>query len=204
MANVLTNPDQFFSELSAKDVKLRTPFTIVLVVAIISAVSNVLMNSVMASSFTGGMEAYEYLPAITSGISGFIMPFGAWLLCSDVFYVISSLFGGSGSSVRVFEFVGYGFAPHIVGSVVKLVVIMVGSPNELYSEGFQQTDPLILIYSIIPLLLVVYGVIIWISAVKHARNIGTKQSIITVLLIPVILCLIWCIFVLCRAYVGVL
>jgi len=42
MTNVLTNPDQFFSELSAKDTKLMTPFLIVLVAAIVGAISSVL------------------------------------------------------------------------------------------------------------------------------------------------------------------
>jgi len=204
MANVLTNPDRFFAELSQRDVNLRTPFAIVLVAAIVATISNVLMSGVMAPSFPRGVGVFIYLPATIRIIRGFIAPFGSWLLCSGVFYSISRLFGGYGSFVRVFEFVGYGFIPHIVGSVVGLAVIMVVTPNELLSMGFQQIHPLILMFSIIQLLLVLCGVIIWIFAVKHARNIGTKHAIITVLIIPVILCLIWGIFVICLAYAGVM
>ncbi len=204
MANVLLNPDQFFAELSQRGVNLRTPFTIVLVAAIVATISNVLMSGVMAPSFPRGVGTYGCLPVMTRVISGFIAPFGSWLLCSGAFYAISRLFGGTGSFERVFEFVGYGFITHIVGSVVGLAVIMVVPPNELLFENFQQIHPLVLIFSIIQLLIVLCGVIIWIFAVKHARNIGTKHAIITVLIIPAILCLLWCIFVLCIAYAGVM
>jgi len=203
MANVLTNPDRFFAELSQRGVNLRTPFTIVLVAAIVATISNVMMSGVMVPLFPRGVGVYRLLPAMSHIISGFIAPFGSWLLCSAIFYAISRLFGGTGSFERVFEFVGYGFIPHIAGSVVGLAVIMVASPNELIFESFQQAHPLILIFSIIQLLLVLYGAVIWIFAVKHARNIGTKHAIITVLLIPAIFYLIVSI-VLCLAYVGVM
>ena len=44
MTNVLTNPDGFFSELSAKDTNLKIPSLIVLVVAIIDAIDKVVMR----------------------------------------------------------------------------------------------------------------------------------------------------------------
>jgi len=203
MTNVLTNPDRFFAELSQRDVNLRTPFTIVLVAAIVAIISNVSMSGVMTPSFPRGVGVSIYFPAMISIIRGFIAPFGSWILCSGVFYAISRLFGGTGSFERVLEFVGYGFIPHIVGSVVGLAVIMVVTPNELLYGGFQQIHPLILTFSIIQLLLVLYGVVIWIFAVKHARNIGTKHAIITVLIIPAILYLIVGI-VLCLEYAGVM
>ena len=203
MTNVLTNPDRFFAELSGRDANLLTPFTIVLVAAIVATISNVMMSGVMAPSFPRGAGEYIYLLATIHVVRGFIALFGSWLLCSGVFYAISRLFGGTGSFERVLEFVGYGFIPHIVGSVVGLAVIMVVTPNELLSVGFQQTDPLILIFSIIQLLLVLYGAVIWIFAVKHARNIGTKHAIITVLIIPAILYLIVG-TVIGLAYVGVM
>ena len=203
MANVLTNPDRFFAELSQRDVNLRTPFTIVLVAAIVATISNVMMSGVMTPLFPRGVGVYRLLPAMTHIISGFIAPFGSWLLCSAIFHAISRLFGGTGSFERVFEFVGYGFIPHIVESVVGLAAIMVTSPNELIFEGFSQMHPLILIHSILQLLLVLCGVVIWIFAVKHARNIGTKHAIITVLLIPAIFYLLIG-TVLCLSYVGVM
>jgi hypothetical protein len=166
-------------------VNLRAPFVIVLVAAIVATISNVMMSGVMEPSFPRGAGASIYLPAMIRVVRGFIAPFGSWLLCSGVFYAISRLFGGTGSFERVFEFVGYGFIPHIVGSVVGLAVIMVVSP------------------SIIQLLLVLCGVVIWIFAVKHARNLGTKHAIITVLAMPAILCLLAGI-VLCLAYTGVM
>ncbi|MEA3282370.1 MAG: YIP1 family protein [Euryarchaeota archaeon] len=203
MTNVLANPDRFFAELSQRGVNLSTPFTIVLVAAIVATISNVVMSGVMAPLFPRGVGVYRLLPAMTHIISGFIAPFGLWLLCSAIFYAISRLFGGTGSFERVFEFVGYGFIPHVAGSIVGLATILVETPDELLSEGFSQMHPLITIFSTIQILLALCGAVIWVFAVKHARNIGTKHAIITVFLIPVILYLLVSV-VLCLAYVGVM
>ncbi|KAF5417747.1 MAG: hypothetical protein C5S49_02865 [Candidatus Methanogaster sp.] len=197
MINVLANPDRFFAELSGRGVNLLTPFAIVLVAAIVATISNVMMSGVMEPSFPRGAGASIYLPAMIRVVRGFIAPFGSWLLCSGVFYTISRLFGGTGSFERVFEFVGYGFIPHIIGSVVGLAVIMVVSPNELLFEGFQQIHPLILIFSIIQFLLVLWSVVIWILAVKHARNLGTGHAITTVLAVPAIFFLMGVIVLIC-------
>ena len=203
MTNVLTKPEQFFAELSARGASLKTPFVIVLIAAIVAAISNAMASGVMAPSFPRGAGASMYRSATIRVIRGFIVPFGSWLLCSGVFYGISRLFRGHGSFERVFEFVGYGFIPNIVGSVIELVVIMVVPQNELLFESFQQIHPLILVFSIIQLLLMLCTVIIWIFAVKQARNIGTKHAIITVLAMPAILCLLGGV-ILCLVYAGVM
>ena len=203
MANALTKPDRFFSELSTRDANLKTPFAIVLVAAAVATISNAMASGMMTSSFPRGVGVPTYISAAIRVTRGFIAPFGSWLLCSGLFYSISRLFGGTGSFERVFEFVGYGFTPHIVGSVIGLAVMMVVSPNELLFESSQQIHPLILIFSIIQLLLVLCSVIIWIFAVKHARNLGTKHAIISVLVMPATLCLIGGV-ILCLVYTGVI
>jgi len=209
MTDILTNPDQFFSELSQRDVNLKTPFVIVLVSAIIGAIYAMMMFRVMMSSLPEEIAAISSAFATIGAISNLITPFISWVLGAAVFYAVSMLFKGEGSFVRVFEFVGYGFIPTIIASVVGLVTTMIVTPAVGFPlenpELLQQTmmqhilryGPAIVVSTIIQFLLVLWSVVIWIFAVKHARNLGTGHAIITVLAVPAAFFLLWCILLIC-------
>lgn len=212
MANILTNltnPDQFFSELSTRDVNLRIPFIIVLVSAIIGAIYSMMMFRMMMSSLPEEVAVIFSAFATISAISNLITPFISWVLCAAVFYAVSMLFKGEGSFNRVFEFVGYGFVPMIIASVVGLVTTMIMTPAtgfpldnpELMHQTMMQHllryGPVMTVSAIIQFLLVLWSVIIWIFGVKHARNLGTGHAIITVLAVPAAFFLLWCILLIC-------
>ena len=187
MTNVLTNPDQFFSELSTRDVNLKTPFLIVLVIAIISAVSAVTMMGTVTSSLPEEVAAFAGIGAAIGAIAGLITQFIIWLLYTGVFYVISMFFSGEGSFKRCLEFIGYGFIPSIVGTLIGLVVMMTVLPTIEFSvenpELFQQTfmsDPTVQASAVIGIFLTLWSANIWIFAVKHARNLSARNALITV------------------------
>jgi len=187
MTNVLTNPDGFFSELSARDTNLKIPFAIVLVAAIIAAISAAMMVSAMTSLLPEEAVPFAAIGAAAGAIGGLIMQFILWLLYAGVFYVISIFFGGEGSFKRCLEFTGYGFIPTIIGAVIGLAVMMTVLPTIEFSledpQLFQQTlmqNPLMQASSIIGILLTLWSANIWIFGIKHARNISTKNALITV------------------------
>lgn len=187
MTNVLTNPDQFFAELSAKDTKLTTPFIIVLIAAIISAISAAVMMDVITSALPEEAAAFAGIGAAIGAIGGLIMQFIMWLLYAGVFYVISMFFSGEGTFKRCLEFTGYGFIPTIIGAVIGLAVTMTVLPTIEFSlenpELFQQTlmqDPLMQASAVIGILLMLWSANIWIFGIKHARNLTTKNALITV------------------------
>ena len=155
--DVLTNPDRFFAELSARDVNMTIPLLIVLIVANITT------------------------PGIVS-IIGLLTLFILWLLCMGVFYVISIFFGGEGSFKRCLEFVGYGFIPMFVLLLIRPVILLTLPPTIDFSS----------VYSIIGILLLLWSANMWIFAVKHARNLSTRNSLITVG-VPVGICVIYAI-----------
>ena len=187
MTNVLTNPDRFFAELSRRDASLKTPFAIVLVAAIISAVSAAMAASAVISALSEEAAAFAGIGTVIGAIYGFVLQFIMWLLSAGVFYFISMLFGGGGSFKRVLEFIGYGFIPIIVSLVIGLAVIMTMSSTIEFSledpELFQQTfmqNPLMQASSIIGFLLMLWSANIGIFAIKHARNLSTRNALITV------------------------
>ena len=209
ITDMLTNPDRFFAELSQRDVNLRTPFIIVLITAIVGAICAMITYRVMMSSYPAEISAVLGALSTFSTILSLITPFISWVLYAVVFYVVSMLFKGEGSFERVFEFVGYGFVPTIIASVVGLVTTAIiapalGSPFD-NPELLQQTmmqhlssqDPVMMVSTIIQFLLGLWGVIIWIFAVKHARNLGTGHAIITVLAVPAAFFLIGVIALIC-------
>lgn len=203
MADILTNPDRFFAELSQRDVNLRTPFVIVLVSAIFGFTYAMVAFRVMMSSLPEEIAAVSYIFATISAITNLITPFISWVLGAAVFYAVSMLFKGEGSFNRVFEFVGYGFIPSIIASVVGLATVTIMTPAAGFPldnpELMQQTmmqhlssgSPVMMVSTITQILLVIWGVVIWVVGVKHARNLGTGHAIITVLAVPAAFFLIW-------------
>ena len=209
ITDILTNPDRFFAELSQRDVNLRTPFVIVLVSAILGAIYAMVAYRMMMSSLPGEIAAISYVLGVISASTNLITPFISWVLCAAVFYAISMLFKGEGSFNRVFEFVGYGFIPSIIASVVGIATTIImapvfGSPFD-NPELLQQTmmqhlssqDPAMMVSTIIQILLVLWSVVIWVVGVKHARNLGTGHAIITVLAVPAAFFLIGVIALIC-------
>ena len=191
MTNVLTNPDQFFAELSAKDTKLMTPAGIVLVAAIIAAISAVMMMDAVISSLSEEVAAFSSvgaaIGAAIGAIVGFIMQFIMWLLYAGVFYVISIFFSGVGSFKRCLEFIGYGFVPLIIGAIIGLVVTMTVLPTIEFSvenpELFQQalmSNPTLQASAVLGTFLTLWSANIWIFGIKHARNLSTQNALITV------------------------
>jgi hypothetical protein len=187
MTNVLTNPDQFFSELSAKDTKLMTPTGIVLVAAIIAAISAVMMADVVISTLPEEVAVFSSIGAAIGAIVGFIMQFIMWLLYAGVFYVISIFFSGVGSFKRCLEFIGYGFIPLIIGAIIGLVAMMTVFPTIEFSvenpELFQQalmSNPTLQASAVTGAFLTLWSANIWIFGIKHARNLSTQNALITV------------------------
>jgi len=86
MTNVLTNPDQFFAELSTRDESLKTPFLIVLVAATIAAISSAMMLSTIAPTLPEEAAVVSDVFPVIGAITGLLMLFILWLLYTGVFY----------------------------------------------------------------------------------------------------------------------
>jgi len=188
MTNVLTNPDQFFAELSAKDTKLMTPFLIVLVAAIIAAITAaMMMMDVVIPALPDEVAPFAGMIATISAIMAFIVMFILWLLYAGVFYVISIFLSGEGTFKRCLEFTGYGFIPMIVSAAIGLVVSSIVYPTidfsvenpELLKQALIQ-DPLMQASAVIGIFLMLWSANIWISGIKHARNLSARNALITV------------------------
>ncbi len=135
-------------------------------------------------------------------IGAFLGIFAAWFLLAAIMHCIFSFFGGKGSFRRKFEFVGYGFLPSLVGSLItvpmschylsklqvpRITISQLRNPKVVKSI-FTSIVPKSLIYSnlIVNVAVTVWSLTIWTFAIKHARGVRDKEAFVTTL-IPTVL-----------------
>ena len=159
---LITNPDRFFAELSGRNPNLLAPFIIVLIGAAISASSAAMMS-------------YRFGAASTGIAVGLVAPFIWWFLFAGTFYALSIFSRGVGSFRRVLEFTGYGFIPQIPSAIFNALIMHALLPLLASLPPFTMYA-----IAIISLLLLLWSVVIWIFAVKHARNISTWDALFAV------------------------
>ena len=158
---LITNPDRFFAELSGRGANLLAPFIIVMIGAAIPAIAKIICYHPIA------------VPPVI--VVELIAPFIGWILCACAVYAFSIVFGGFGSFKRVLEFTGYGFVPQILSAIFNAVLLHIFLSTHTPPPQFMAYA-----IAIISLLLVLWGVAIWVFAVKHARNISAQDALFTV------------------------
>lgn len=188
MKDLLFNPNLFFSEKSKNEVSFKYPILLVLIYSIISIGSSILMMNKMKEILP--LDGSSFMStAVTLG--GFFGAFLYWIILTGIFYFISFLFNSNGSFKRTLEFVGYGFAPQILGAIANLFVMYYLLPSvpissqspQLFTESFKQAlvnDPLSFAAEIFVILCFLLSANIWVFALVHARNMSTKNAILTI------------------------
>ena len=187
MKNVLTYPDRFFGELSARDISLEMPFIIVLITGIVLGIDVAIVGPITEPLPPEGGVPFGGVIAVLSVIAGLVISFGTWLLFAGVFYVISMLFGGGCSFKRCLEFTGYGLIPSTISAVillaataaVYLTVDFSSIDPQLVKETFTQ-NPLIRASDSLDIPLMLWSAYIWTFGVKRECNLSTRNALITV------------------------
>jgi hypothetical protein len=192
MKDLLFNPNLFFSEKSKNEVNLKYPVLIMLVNCIIQiGLFSVVINQTRGS-LPSNANSFTSIMIFFIAIIALIGTFGLWIILTGIFYLISSVFNSKGSFKRTLEFVGYGFVPLIFSSILGFLASYI-SLSSLSAESLKQTlvnNPLSLISQIFGIICILLSANIWVFALLHARNMSTKNAIITVV-IPIGLYLFW-------------
>jgi len=187
MLEVLTNPDQFFGKKINEDIDLKIPAAIVLVVGLIGAANAIIMFQKVMAGLPDDAASFAQIGGIVGAFSGLVGAFIMWLLYAGIFYLISSAFYGEGPFKRVLEFVAYGFIPTAAGSLISLIATIQALPAIEFSlknpELLQETilsNPFMQAATIMGIVLTVWSANIWIFALLHARNLSTRNAVLTV------------------------
>ena len=194
MIEILTNPNKFFEAKMGEEVSLKLPSLIVLIVGIISGISSFLQNSITVKMMSEVPPEAQSIVAIMSTVSviGLVILYLIfWVFIAGIFHLISCIFKGEGDFNRTLEFVGYGYIPMIFGGIISAILMyiivstaqipVVTDPAKIAETlGPLLKSPMMLISYAISFLFMLWSANIWIFGLKHARNLTTKNAVITI------------------------
>ena len=203
MLKLLSNPNGFFSDLKKEEVKLKKPMAILIALAILLSAYQYILMLKLSQAFPPKLAVFFKMSAYFSIIGSLIGVFGVWLITAAIMHVVSALFNGKGSFRRTLEFVGYGFLPSLIGSLITFPMSAYYITNaeipKIDIATFQQNPKILgaLIASLIPkdviysniliyIAMTIWSLSIWSFAIKHAREIELKKAFISALIPTVI------------------
>ena len=208
MIEILTNPDKFFEAKMGEEVSLKIPALIVLIIGIISGIGAYFMGGLTAEMLSGTLppeaQAFISFIAISGAIAAVIFSFIFWVVFAAIFFGISYLFKGEGKFKRTLEFVGYGYIPMIISGILGAILLyyivstvhipVVTDPAKM-TEAFEplMKSPMMQLSYAIGILFMLWSANIWVFGLKHARNLSTKNALITVA-VPVAVYVLWTIY----------
>jgi len=201
---LITDPDKFFEELKRKEIKIRKPMVIVIVLGLVMSVYQYFLINKLSQAFPSEIARYFIVSTYIGIIGSFIGVFATWLIIAVIMHGLSSFFNGKGSFRRTFEFTGYGFLPSLIGSAIivsmslyymfqaeipKISIEQIQQNPDIMNEIMLSLIPKDLVYSslVINLAVTVWSLVIWSFAIKHAREIEFKKAFICALIPTVIL-----------------
>jgi hypothetical protein len=213
LIDILIRPGAFFQDAIAEKESLKIPGLIVLALGIVSAVYAYLIGGITGKMMAGlipGMESIIAISTILGALFGIFVFWGIW---TGVFYLLSSLFKGTGTFKRSFEFIGYGFLPQIFGAILTVIVAIQYIPRvivpeittaaaedpQLIQEAVKTLmhDPAMMemtqIISIISIVFLLWSANIWIFGMRNARQLSERDSALCVG-IPVVVYILYMIY----------
>jgi len=184
-----------------REPSLKIPALIVLTSGLVGGISLFLMAGVtfemLRKSQTLPQEALGVVSAV-GGVGAFVgavvSSFVIWVVAAALFFAVSCLFKGEGKFKRTLEFVGYGYIPTIFSGLVSAVLVYnfvsttqipvvtnVADPAEIQKAlAPLLTSPLLRLSSAVGILFMLWSANIWIFGLKHARNLSTRDAVLTV------------------------
>lgn len=196
--NLISDPNGFFEKLKEKEVSLKVPLLIIIVLSIIGGINQFLITSKLAEAFPSDFAGIVRLGAYLGFIGSFAAMLIVWVIVSAIMHAISSYFGGEGLFKRTMEFAGYGFIPSIIASAITTAVgsqyiasarvpqLSMGDlqSGEFVNEIVSSMLPTDFVYFsiIVSLAFGVWSLTIWTFGLKHARGLSTRNAAITVLI----------------------
>jgi len=213
IVDLLVRPGAFFRNAVSEKERFTVPVLIVLVAGIMGSATAYLMATPVARMMAGAVPGIEVFMAIGTVIGAIVISFVFWIVWSGVFFTLSYAFKGQGTFRRTLEFVGYGYLPQIIGSLITLIIASGYIPSvrvpQLTTAGMQdpvlmeQTikalmhDPAMMelsqIAAIISIVFLLWSANCWIFGMRNARQLSERDSALCVG-IPVVASILFTIY----------
>jgi hypothetical protein len=192
--DLLLVPDRFFREKEGIS-GLTIPVLIVGIVGVLSAIGAYFVTQVtiqaILPALPSGTQQYMSLGVAFAVVGGILGAYILWLVATVVFFGISALFQSKGSLRTCFEYIAYGFLPQIFGGVINIflfyqfattVEIPKVTDPTLINQVTQSlmSDPNFVLATLVGMIFLLWSANIWIFGLKYARNLETRDAVISV------------------------
>jgi len=201
---LVTDPNAFFRDRSERP-SWKGPVLIVTLIAVLGVVSSVIQFRATAELYTqlfadageSGETAGTIFQVfqVVGMVVGFVVNYVVWVLFAVFFYGVSALLDGNGEFSTTLKLVGWGLVPSVVGSVFSLFITVyryeiegVTVPADVTAESIQQfsqqvsSGPLVMLTGVLGVVFTLWSGVLWTFAMKHARQLTTRNAAITVAL----------------------
>jgi hypothetical protein len=213
LMTLLLRPGEFFSDLNTETQGLEIPALFVLTSGLISAVSAYLMASLTGKMMSGLLPGMELIAGIIAVISAILGTFIFWIVIAGVFFLLSSLFKGTGVFRRCLGVVGYGFLPQVFNALIIAVLSIMYAPGisvpQLSTSALQDPqaiqaatmafmqDPVMMmiqqVTAIVSIVFILWSGYIWVYGVKEARGLSLRDAALCVG-VPIVLYVIYLVY----------
>lgn len=187
----ISNTETFFRR-QASNPSPSGPFAIVLTLAILFLARYFLFTYASRLQTDIGQTTEVLIGPVSIGLYIYMLvfPFLVWGLYATAFYVLSAAFGADGSFGTTLILTGWGFASRILTDVLTLLLliwIILQLPEQTTATAYERlvwirNHRLLTVSTAISIIVTFWAIphATWVYAVKHARNITTKQAIVVV------------------------
>lgn len=182
---LLINPDGWFE--SHRSINLWQPAVIVLLVGVINSIPGFMIaNAMEFESQQGITESFLMAGQIVGVFFGIILMFTGWLVYAGIMHILSDFIERTDGEFRkTFYYVGWGYVPSVFSSLVSAAATWYTlnqlAVNDLPAEEFTSivnSQPMMEVSLVLDFVFLLWGSMIWIFAVKHARNVTLRTATI--------------------------
>lgn len=190
--NIPKASDSFFRK-QKQELNIAGPVAIISTLSFFLIFRSIMIQLTVSQTMTPFRTSQYFFNPVTIFMYFYylLLPFILWGCYSLAFYVLSIPFGGTGGFRQTFILIGWGFFPRIITEVLYTIFfIYVGlqMPNpDIRLNSYEYLveliyNPVLTIPIAVGIFLTVYTIpdLIWTYAVKHSREISTKNAFIVV------------------------
>jgi hypothetical protein len=198
--DVITSPRQFF-EAGSDDPSLAGPALVVLGHAFAGLGLLLSLVPVLAAVFEdASTEALAYtvgtqtVSAPRELVMATVLPFVVlvilWALTAGFTYVVSKRYDGTGSFRRLLMFMGWGFLPPLIPTLVEALVVaglFASAPDLATEEAIREwveanviRAPSVRLIGLVTPLFTLWGTYLWLIAAEYGRDLSRRHALISI------------------------
>jgi len=192
---LLTNPRGFFGTLCKNEPSLKIPALIILVMAVLSAITGYMMGELSGKLFSSMMEGLATIAAVSAAITTFISTFIIWLIAAVILFGLQKIMQGTGTFKRVLEICGYGMVPLVFATIISLILsgyylpqadinpIRSTNPEEISKAAMSMMlDPALhefsIVSTIVSIIFLIWVASIWSIGIETCCGLPNKKALI--------------------------